>query len=200
MDLLHSTHWSNACEIDPSSPACVGTTSSSGSGGEGGAAECGNGVVERGEECDPGPDQLAGCSATCQVECGGPGEYVSPFAQSCYRLVGSTPLAWDDARSDCEAWGGSLASITSSDEQAFVVALLSESTWIGGNGNGAEEFFEWASGEEWAFEAWADGEPSVTIDEDCVEMNQTLDFAWNNTLCADLHAYLCERRPPGLAD
>ena len=196
VDLLHSTQWSNACQIDPESAACLGTTSSSGTGGEGGAGICGNGVVEAGEECDGGEDQ-PGCSA-CQIECSGAGEHLSPFAQSCYRLVGSTALEWSDALSDCEAWGGSLASITSSDEQLFVVALLSESTWIGGNGSGTQEIFEWASGEEWLFEAWADGEPSVTLDEDCVEMNQTLDFAWNNTICADLHAYLCERRPPGL--
>jgi len=195
---LHSTQWSNACQVDPESAACLGTTSSSGAGGEGGAGECGNGVVERGEECDPGADPIAGCSAACQIECDGPGEHLSPFVQSCYRLVGSTPLAWDDALSDCEAWGGSLASITSSDEQLFVVALLSESTWIGGSGVGTEEFFEWADGEEWGFVAWADGEPSLTIDEDCVEMNETLEFAWNNSLCDDLHAYLCERRPPGL--
>lgn len=49
-------------------PACAGEISSTG-GGDDGAAVCGNGTVEAGEQCDDG-NALAGdgCSATCQTE------------------------------------------------------------------------------------------------------------------------------------
>lgn len=49
-------------------PACAGQISSTG-GGDDGAAVCGNGTVEAGEQCDDG-NALAGdgCSATCQTE------------------------------------------------------------------------------------------------------------------------------------
>jgi cysteine-rich repeat protein len=50
-------------------PACAGEISSTGGGGDDGAAVCGNGQVETGEQCDDG-NALAGdgCSATCQTE------------------------------------------------------------------------------------------------------------------------------------
>jgi len=50
-------------------PACAGEISSTGGGGDDGAAVCGNGQVEAGEQCDDG-NAIAGdgCSATCQTE------------------------------------------------------------------------------------------------------------------------------------
>ena len=50
-------------------PACAGEISSTGGGGDDGAAVCGNGTVDTGEQCDDG-NALAGdgCSASCQTE------------------------------------------------------------------------------------------------------------------------------------
>ena len=50
-------------------PACAGEISSTGGGGDDGAAVCGNGTVDTGEQCDDG-NALAGdgCSAMCQTE------------------------------------------------------------------------------------------------------------------------------------
>lgn len=50
-------------------PACAGEISSTGGGGDDGAAVCGNGKVEAGEQCDDGNAVAGdGCSATCQTE------------------------------------------------------------------------------------------------------------------------------------
>jgi cysteine-rich repeat protein len=50
-------------------PACAGEISSTGGGGDDGAAVCGNGQIETGEQCDDGNSAAGdGCSATCQTE------------------------------------------------------------------------------------------------------------------------------------
>jgi cysteine-rich repeat protein len=207
VDLFHSSHWSTACDVDPGASGCPdadggggGAGGMSGAGGFGGHPSplCGNGTVDPGEECDPTSATVPGCSNFCRIECSGTGEYLRPFIQSCYRLLPDKPLAWGGASNDCVTWGGWLATIDSAEEQAFVASLVSDRTWIGANDKTVEGDFAWDSGEPWGYQNWATGEPSDTLGEDCVELNATLDFAWNDTACADPHVFLCERRPPGM--
>jgi len=84
-------------------------------------------------------------------------------------------ITWQAARTDAQARGGDLASITSTAENAFVFGLADDPSfwtlagphnygpWIGG----FQSVFtsepaggwEWADGEAWSFTAWASGQP-----------------------------------------
>ena len=206
VDLFHSSHWSSACELDPTSQGCPdapggagGEGSSQGTAGAGaGSPLCGNSTIDPGEECDPGAESAPGCSSACEIECSGQGEHLRPFVQSCYRWVALETLAWGGASNKCVTWGGWLATIDSADEQAFVASLVGDRTWIGANDKALEGTFVWDSGEPWGYENWATDEPSDTLGEDCVELNKALGYAWNDSACADPHPFVCERRPPGL--
>ena len=69
------------------------------------------------------------------------------FGGSCYKLV--TPaVAWAEARHLCEcSGGGSLATVTSAEETAFLQTLLgAEDAWIGLNDLAAQGSFVWADG------------------------------------------------------
>lgn len=65
---------------------------------------------------------------------------------SCYRL-GASALAWQEARSDCQAWGGDLVEIGSAEENAALAGLIPGNVWIGANDQENEGDFRWAGGE-----------------------------------------------------
>ena len=69
------------------------------------------------------------------------------FGGSCYKLV-TTAVAWAEARHLCEcSGGGSLATVTSAEETAFLQSLLgAEDAWIGLNDLAAQGSFVWADG------------------------------------------------------
>ena len=130
-----------------------------------------------------------------------------PVTGACFMLFRTTPLSWEDAHDACEALNppAHLATVTSAEEHAFTVALVgTTNAWLGAHDlvdRGAQEgAFEWVTGEPWAFDAFADGEPnnggSSGSDEDCmllVVTDDTRPQSWDDRVCSSTRAYLCER-------
>ncbi len=76
-------------------------------------------------------------------------------------------ISWEEANQKCQERGGHLITITSQDEmdQAIKLAEATKAThvWIGGYTSYDESgqvFAHWITGEEFAYSAWCEGEPS----------------------------------------
>lgn len=78
-----------------------------------------------------------------------------------YTLV-QQAMTWEQAKAYCESQGGYLATITSSDEYAQVLSVLSGTEtrvcWVGGYAEGGT--WKWVTGEDFSYNAWASGEPN----------------------------------------
>ena len=106
-------------------------------------------------------------------------------------------ISWPEAKIACEKQGGHLATITSSDEQAFIEKLNSneDSLWIGGHRINKNDWY-WVTGEPWQYTHWADGEPNdsdnVMSNENCVAVwpLEWNDLNENNTY--ETNGYICE--------
>eukprot|EP00588_Corethron_pennatum_P009600 CAMPEP_0194271530 /NCGR_PEP_ID=MMETSP0169-20130528/5273_1 /TAXON_ID=218684 /ORGANISM="Corethron pennatum, Strain L29A3" /LENGTH=821 /DNA_ID=CAMNT_0039013893 /DNA_START=18 /DNA_END=2483 /DNA_ORIENTATION=- len=104
-------------------------------------------------------------------------------------------LTWQQHEDAAVAGGhGHLASVTSSEEDAFVAQLAGpRSFWIGGEntGNGNANFL-WTDGTPWGgFTNWLVNEPSYTyngITENCVENASWADHDWNDADCSMMKA------------
>ena len=79
-----------------------------------------------------------------------------------YYKVYDMSKSWSDAKSYCEKIGGHLVTITSGDEQSFMIEITNSSSkknmWIGAypkNGN-----MIWITNEELSYTNWASGEPN----------------------------------------
>jgi cysteine-rich repeat protein len=170
--------------------------SAGGAAGAGGRTECGNGVVEGGEQCDdanPTPDD--GCDAcTCSF-------YV-PASTHCYVMLTGDSWTWDEAEQACPA-GWQIASLETLEERDAILPLFlanPEATWIGGNDKAAEGEFVWESGEPWTYgtgDPWHGGEPNNVGDEDCIELlDDNGNAFFNDDKCSDHHnRVLCEYTP-----
>ncbi len=78
-----------------------------------------------------------------------------------YRLLDKS-MTWEDAKAECEKLGGHLVTITSSEEQAFVEALIEQGDksqyWIGGYYESGA--YQWVTGEVFDYTNWDAGEPN----------------------------------------
>ena len=124
----------------------------------------------------------------------------NPTNGHCYRVF-ADPSTRSGASAQCDAWGGSqglgnLVSIGDSAEQAYVAAMVSVETWIGGADKVTEGTYTWDDATPWSYEHWAANEPNDTTVEDCVFMRA--DGTWDDHDCAATWpAFLCERRGAG---
>ncbi|CAM9994962.1 unnamed protein product, partial [Heterosigma akashiwo] len=110
---------------------------------------------------------------------------------ACY-YYNEDSLSRDDAQTACEALGGMLASIDSSDVDSEVLDLTGGMTvWIGLNDESTEGTYMWADGTSVSYTNWNSGEPNDYGDsEDCVEM--TSSGGWNDNSCSNTQASVCE--------
>jgi hypothetical protein len=89
-----------------------------------------------------------------------PGTFYSRNGHS-YEVIDQT-MIWANARSDCERRGGYLATITSSEEQSFIMELLSRTGnkslyWLGGYREGSN--WKWVTNESSNYRNWMSGKP-----------------------------------------
>lgn len=168
-----------------------------GRGGAGGGPSCGNGIIDGVEQCDDANDTPGdGCDG-CVVQCDGQGEVLNIDTLHCYWVV-LNPEPWHAARFTCQSWGGDLSSITTSAEDGFVTALLSDQVWIGGHDGTTEGTFEWVSQEPWSYENWDTTQPDTGATgeiEDCVEIHPST-AGWHDDQCNKATDFVCERPPP----
>jgi flagellin len=80
-----------------------------------------------------------------------------------YSVVNGT-FSWQQAKSDAEAKGGHLVTITSAEEWQRVLkkapASDSSNLWIGATDENVEGVWEWVTGEPWIYSNWLPGEPN----------------------------------------
>jgi len=80
-----------------------------------------------------------------------------------YEVI-DTPMNWEEARNECEKRGGYLATITSKEEQAFILDLVIKQGkkhncyWLGGYPEGKN--WQWVTGENFSYKNWVSGKPS----------------------------------------
>lgn len=130
------------------------------------------------------------------------GQIYDPSTQHIYEVVNNgSSITATAARSAATARSingvsGYLANITSSDENSFVAARITQDGWFGASDSGVEGTWQWLDGPEagttfWTgtasgtasgYENWAGGEPNQSGDEDCSQFYAN-GSGWNDLPC-----------------
>ena len=111
----------------------------------------------------------------------------------CFSYFSHSSINRNDARVNCQTWGGDLASIASAGENAAVDSIRSSSAdgfcWIGLNDFDTEGTFVWSDGSGSSYRNWAVGQPNNFNDEDCAFV---LPIFWDDLPCSHtLPCYYC---------
>lgn len=108
------------------------------------------------------------------------------FSSHRYQVVNKS-MTWSEARKYCEQSGGYLATITSSEEQAFIKEIIelnnhSDIYWLGATDEKKEGQWEWITGEKFSYENWCVRAPDNFYHEQCGYENYLgilgKDFSW----------------------
>jgi len=103
-------------------------------------------------------------------------------------------ISWTDARDSAPSIlpGGYLASITSEEENRFVLSMIGDDKywsdgergpWLGGTDEETEGIWQWLSGEPWSYSSWMPGQPDdARGEEDYLHFHKYLGDAstWND--------------------
>jgi|GEM_PF-224943 len=119
-----------------------------------------------------------------------------------YYLLLKEKVSWHDARKRCQKLGGHLVTITSADEQAFMVTEFLKPDkagkrphmWIGATDDGHEGKWEWITGEKWSYSVWLPGEPSGGRVKHWAVLSDTGtgNIGWNDRAHWAKREFLCE--------
>ena len=128
----------------------------------------------------------------------------------CVDVIDTEVTSWYAANAECEALSGTLASITSAEDNAQVLAMASDlihdAIWIGFSDEGSDGDWYWVGGEASGYTNWRTGgghppEPNGGTIENCAEMyhpagtEPTFAGFWNDSTCgATAHngGYACQ--------
>lgn len=146
------------------------------------------------------------------------GQIYDPSTQHIYEVVNNgssiTATAARTAATSRTINGvsGYLANITSSTENSFVAARISQDGWFGASDSGEEGTWKWLDGPEsgttfwignyegqaYAYENWAGFEPNQAGDEDCSQFYAN-GSGWNDLSCSatNISTYIVEYGAPG---
>ena len=113
------------------------------------------------------------------------------YNDSEYKLY-NNKVPWEVAEAYCEIYGGTLACITSLDENNAVSSLISGQTLkgylLGATDKENEGVFKWVTGEEFNYTNWTAGEPTNRTGiseyvgyENYLMIYNDSDFMWNDT-------------------
>lgn len=120
----------------------------------------------------------AGAASAAPVQWAGNGHW--------YEIVSAPNMTWADASAAAQAAGGYLATLTSQEENDFVVSLGVRNLplWLGAtqaaNAASATDGWQWVTGETWAFTNWATGEPNNFGAETALAFAFFQPGTWNN--------------------
>jgi WD40 repeat protein len=98
-------------------------------------------------------------------------------------------MAWKEAKEYAEFVGGHLATITSKEENDWIIQTFSHlfNYWLGGTDEDEEGRWKWITGEEWKYSSWAKGEPgNQNGNEHSLKMYSN--GLWNDNL-SEIHFY-----------
>ena len=105
-------------------------------------------------------------------------------------------LTWQDAKTYCEAQSGYLATITSKEENDFVLSQFGRTGfWLGGTDDGHEGTWSWVTNEPWSYSNWNAGEPNnVDNKEHFLEVTVCGIGCggWNDNNAKSTFPFLCE--------
>lgn len=122
------------------------------------------------------------------------------YAHHCYNFI-STPVTWNEAERACRKIGGYLVKV---DDE-------SESNWLKQQANVEERSF-WAGAADFSegdwrwivdfsnvtFTDWNPGQPdNAGGHEDCLEIEKTYNYKWNDVVCGTTNGYICESEKSG---
>lgn len=115
-------------------------------------------------------------------------------------LLYDTYRDFNGAKQYCEALGGHLATITSSEEQEIITELCENGNndyyWLGGTDEAVEGSWKWITGEDWDYTNWNEGEPSNSEGaEDYLHYIKVSDN-WNDTAGYTQIGFVCEIENP----
>ena len=95
-----------------------------------------------------------------------------------YQLI--TPVdSWEAAQQWAQDRGGYLATVTSAEENAFLVSILDQGPWnayLGGHEPNNDGVWLWVTGEPWAYTNWIPGQPSG--DGDYLSLTPSSSWGW----------------------
>ena len=116
----------------------------------------------------------------------------------CFSYFTNSPSNWETARSRCAVWGGDLATITNSNEDALLDSIMgvdSSECWIGYNDIETEGEFKWADGTNSSYTNWESGEPNNAGSiQDC-GTKYWLSPKWDDQSCSYLtYCYFCSAK------
>jgi cysteine-rich repeat protein len=169
------------------------------------ARSCGDGIIQRGEDCDDGNRvNNDGCTNGC-VRCGpsdGNARTTWEKSSSCYTRH-DDPKDWPAAAEACGAGGGHLLATGTGSEQEAVgseILLPAPATyWIGLSDRSEEGTFAWVTREPIFTRNWRKDEPAATTsDHDCATLSPKLSgpgFDWVVRPCGEKQRYVCEFPP-----
>jgi hypothetical protein len=168
--------------------------------GVGGRCANGTGGAFSVEDLITTPDAAPDASADC-----GAGGVRSPGG-ICYAAESSVS-SWSVARASCRSRGAGwdLATVRSSQENDFLVALTGYEAWLGATDSALEgvwvwvlddaPFFEVDSADAGvAFAPWNSGEPNNQNDSDCLRVLTT--GLWADWACDDSKGHVCQLTVP----
>lgn len=155
---------------------------------------CGDGVIDAEEQCDDGNEVPSDGCHQCRLGCGPFPEALNTVNGSCYLLQLAEKRSWEAAEADCEAWGGTLAAITTLDELGFVQEHLGSDTWVGGLDPGGPGPFEWVTGEAWTLDVEDTfTTPPVAYGYDTCLLIDGDALGFRQEECNTAAGYVCER-------
>jgi len=103
-------------------------------------------------------------------------------------------MSWDEAVLFCKNQGANLVTITSEDENLFVLENfnpahdgLANWCWLGATDRNQEGEWEWITGEKWNYTNWNGGEPSNATQFDPNGEDYVHIFAYSNGKWNDVH-------------
>jgi hypothetical protein len=145
------------------SVSTVGSNSTTGPGGGGaGGDDCGNGVIDVGEQCDDGLENDDRLCERCEVVCGevpdgdGYAQFFDASSNHCY-VVFKANKTLPEAEAYCfTGWKANsyLASIENSQEQALVQPHLVADGYLGGDDLDLDDTWRWSNGDVFTYTNW----------------------------------------------
>ncbi len=109
---------------------------------------------------------------------------------SAYLICGALKATWTDASTACVERGGQLVTVSSAEENAFLLSLGVSDAWIGFTDVATEGTYVWISSQS-TYVNWGMAQPDDGAgNEDCAVF--LADGTWNDAPCDQQRGYVCE--------